>query len=680
MSKYIRLSRVLSLLICFITLSFLFNSLPAKAKDCETNPVTKDIIFVLDVSGSMKTTDNERISIEIIKLMIDLYADSNTRVGFIAYNDSIVSKYNLADMSNDSLRKDLKKQINTLSFSGYSDMGLALRKSLNLFDLEENKENQPIVILLSDGETDLSGSTSSRTNSDSYNDIEKSISFATKNNIPIYTIGLTDNFNTNLDYLTNISTSTNAASYTATNPYQLIDIMNGILSPYTNTIISPTTTYTCNKSTNSIDINPTNDSIDTLNIILLQKDNLILEDVLASTDDTTIIHSSAYTLVKIKNPTKETVRLKFEKSNTSSSVSLTTLNTYNFIPTITLDEHITKNQSSTFRFAFKDLATDELISDPDLYESLSVEYYIKESSTDKLSKLDATNEDTSCTITSTFPNLGTYEIYATYKSDSLIGTTDTFTFEVVNTPPVAVSSLDETIVKQEGVQTYNLTPLFTDSDNDDSLTYSIEDISGASLDASVKLNELLVKGNSYGDSVITVSATDESGDQSTTTISLHCISIYTKYKVQITIGIIALITIITVIISVLIIRHLKKRIAMPKPEFIGYLVGYFLSTKDTEEIPPLKWSLTDYPNKSLSLNRLLKDRSVEFELTDSNKVWFSPKVGNTIELIHNTRCTILVGTQVVNRNTPTILHYGDKVYIAFEDMSTELELRFKNSH
>lgn len=679
MSKYIRNSMVLSILLCFSALSFLYNFIPAKAKDCETNPVTKDIIFVLDVSGSMKTTDNERISIEIIKLMIDLYADSNTRVGFIAYNDSIVSQYNLADMSNDSLRKDLKKQINALSFSSYSDMGLALKKSLKLFDLKENKENQPIVILLSDGETDLSGSTSSRTNSDSYNDIKKSISFAKKNNIPIYTIGLTDNFNTNLDYLTNISSSTNAISYTATNPYQLIDIMNGILSPYTNTIISPTTTYALDNAKNSVDINPTNDSIDTLNIILLPKDNLVLEDVLASTDDTTIIHSSAYTLVKIKKPSKETIRLKFEKSNTLNSINLTTLNTYNFVPTITLEEQGTKNQSSTFRFSFKDIAKNELVSDPDLYESLSVEYYIKEVGTDKLSKLNATNEDTSCSITSTFQNLGWYEIYATYKSDSLIGTTNTFSFEVVNTPPKAIGSLDETIVKQEGIKTYNLTLLFTDSDND-FLTYKIEDIKGASLDASINMNELHLKVNTYGDSVITILATDESGDYCTTTISLHCISIYTKYKVPLTIGIIAFITGITVITSIFIIRHLKKRIAMPKPEFIGYLVGYFLSTKDSEEIPPLKWNLIDYPNKSLNLNRLLKDRSIELDLTDSNKVWISPKVGNTIELIHNTRCTILVGTQVVNRNTPTILHYGDKVYIAFEDMSTELELRFKNSH
>ncbi|HEX3077392.1 MAG TPA: vWA domain-containing protein [Lachnospiraceae bacterium] len=679
MCRCIRRRIVLSLLQCFIILSLLSNSSLAKAKDCETTPVTKDIIFILDVSGSMKKTDSERISIEIIKLMIDLYSNSNTRVGFLAYNDFIAAKYNLADMSNASLRKDLKKQIDALPFSGYTDMGLALKKGLKLFDLEESKENQPIVILLSDGETDLSGSTSSRTNSDSYKDIKKSISYAKENSIPIYTIGLTDNFNTNLDYLTNISSSTNAASYTATNPYQLIDILNGILTSYTNTIISPTTSYTCDKSTNSIDINPTDDSIDTLNIIMLQKDNVPLDDVLTSAKNTSIIRSDSYTLVKIRKPSKETIRLKFKDTGKSNVVNLTTLNTYDFIPTITLEENIAKDKASTFQFAFKDASTGKLINDTNLYESLSVEYYIKECSTDKVSKLAATNKDIQCSISSAFPNIGNYEIYATYKSDSLVGTTDTFPFEVVNTPPTAVSSLTKTIVKQEGQQTYALESLFKDNDND-SLTYQVEDISGVKLDASIRKDELRVKGIDYGDSVITVTAIDESGDRCTTTVTIHCISIFTKYRTPITIAVITLIALLAILITIIITRHLKKRFAMPQPEFVGLLVGYFLSNKNTEDIPPLKWNLTEYPNKSLSLTRLLKDRSVELELPDSSKIWFSPKVGSTIEFIHNTRCTILVGTQVVNRNTPTLLHYGDKIYIAFEDMTTELEVRFKNAH
>ncbi|WP_310603427.1 vWA domain-containing protein [Anaerosporobacter sp.] len=679
MCNYRKTLKLISYIFCFFLLSNFFCNISfAKAKDYETTPTTTDVVFILDVSASMKKTDSERISIEIIKLMIDLYSDSNTRVGFIAYNDSIVSIYNLADMSNASLRKDLKKQINTLPFSGYTDMGLALKKGLKLFDLEKDKENQPIVILLSDGETDLSGSTSKRTDSDSYNDIKKSISLAKKSNIPIYTIGLTDNYNTNLDYLTDISSSTNAASYTATNPYQLIDILNGILSPYTDTIISPTTTYTCNKSTNSIDITPIDESTDTLNIILLQKDSPNLEDVLTSAEDTTIVRSNAYTLVKIKKPLKETIRLKFEKSSSTRSINLTTLNTYDFTPTIVLEDSIPKSQSSSFQFVFKDISTKEIVTDSDLYNSTLVEYTIKECSTGKISKLVATNEDSSCDSSSTFATIGTYEIYATYKSDFLIGTTDTFTFEVVNTPPTALSSLTETIVNQEGLQTYNLETLFTDKDND-TLSYAVEDITGASLDASITNGTLHVKGNAYGDSTVVISATDESGDSCTTTISIHCISIYTKHKTLITIAIIVCVALIAIIACFIIIKRIRKRIAMPKPEFVGHLVGYFLSTKNAEEIPPLKWNLAEYPNKALSMTRLLKDRSVELTLPDSDKIWFSPKVGSAIELIHNTRCTILVGTQVVNRNTPTILHYGDKLYIAFEDMSTEIELRFKNS-
>lgn len=681
MHHLIKKCQLLTLVICtlliFSTVAFYS---PIGAKEYSTEPITTDIIFVLDVSGSMKSTDQGRISIEIIKLMMDLYSESNIRIGLLAYNDSIVAKYNLADMSNTSLRNDLKKQINAIPFSGYTDMGLALNKSLKMFNLKKNKNtHQPIIILLSDGETDLSGSESTRTNNDSYKDIKKSVSYAKKNNIPIYTIGLTNSFNLDLDYLTTISNSTNANSYAATNPYQLIDILNGILSPYTNTVISPTTTYTCSKSSNSIDLEPADNSIDTYNILLLNNDRCSLKDVLSSSKKVTIINSNTYTLIKIKKPSTKTIRLKFDKSDRTDTIDLTTLNSYNLTPTFTIDDSIYKNRNTTIHFSFKDNISGEFITDETLYQSLKVEYYIKESNSSELKKLEATNEGDEFSYTATFPRVGSYEVYATYKGDFLTGITNSFSFDVINNPPSVVSKIQDTIVKQEGTKTYNLDTLFSDQDNDH-LNYQIVSSTGASLDTTIDQNTLHIKGLSYGSSTLVISASDEQGDSCTTTVELNCISIFTKYKLELTLAIIGFITVIIIIIEFIIIRHIKKKISMPKPEFVGYLVGYFMRTKSDDEIPPLKWILSEYPNKTIPLSHLLKDRSIDLVLPDTSKIWIVPKVGNTIELIHNTHCTILVGTQVINRNTPTIIRFNDKIYIAFEDLATELELRFKNPH
>ena len=55
-----------------------------------------DIIFLLDVSGSMKTTDPNKISLELIKLMIDVSAKNGNRVGFIGYNEKVAYQYILS--------------------------------------------------------------------------------------------------------------------------------------------------------------------------------------------------------------------------------------------------------------------------------------------------------------------------------------------------------------------------------------------------------------------------------------------------------------------------------------------------------------------------------------------------------------------------------------------------------
>ena len=75
----------------------------------------------------------------------------------------------------------------------------------------------------------------------------------------------------------------------------------------------------------------------------------------------------------------------------------------------------------------------------------------------------------------------------------------------------------------------------------------------------------------------------------------------------------------------------------------------------------------------------MRARSVEIQLPGAEKLWFSPKVGNSIELIHNSKCTVLVGSSTISRNTPAAVHLGDKIYIAFEDMETEIEIRYKNA-
>ena len=64
-------------------------SAPTKVPAEEVKAEGCAISIALDVSGSMKTTDEKKFSIELIKLFIDI-ADESDYISVTAYNDTIV--------------------------------------------------------------------------------------------------------------------------------------------------------------------------------------------------------------------------------------------------------------------------------------------------------------------------------------------------------------------------------------------------------------------------------------------------------------------------------------------------------------------------------------------------------------------------------------------------------------
>lgn len=674
MNKHSIIYRFILSILLVVTLLF---NIPAYAfaKDYEDKKADYDIVFVLDVSASMKTTDKNRNSIEIIKMMIDMSTGGQNRIGYVAYNDTITTHFSLADVSNTALRSDLKQTINKTEFSGYTDMGLGLKYAMNLITKSESIGNHPIIILLSDGETDLSGSKSGRTDKDSKKDITSSLKTAKKNEIPIYTIGLTGDYNKNLDYLKDISDQTKAISYTATSPYQLVDIFNGILSENTSSVLTPVESQTATGTEQYMDIKVSDESLSELNIMLLSDAVITTQEVLTSSKDYSVISSRTYQLIKLYEPVMETIRIKI-KADKGSTIRLSTLGVYDFSDMITIPDTITKGKAAKITFQFYDTRKKALVSDEKLYQNLNLDFYVKDLTSGEEIKYPAIAGAYGYSILPALKKSGSYELRTSYSGDAIFGETKPIIFDVINNPPKKIKDIEETFAKTKTARIYNMDELFSDDDND-LLTYSIVSNQGARMETLLSQNQLTVTPLATGDTTIVIKARDNAGDTATAALTLHSLPLW-KYYSKITLIVsISISLLITGILAFCVIRFLRKRAAMPKPAFAGVLVGYFLTTKENMDIPPLKWILADYPNKGLSLSKLLKSRGIDMPLPDAEKIWFSPKVGNSIELIHNTRDTILIGSQSVARNTPIIIHPSDKIFIAFEDMSTELELRYK---
>ncbi|WP_128102998.1 VWA domain-containing protein [Paenibacillus sp. DCT19] len=110
-----------------------------------------DAMFVLDVSYSMNETDKDRIAEEVIHMFMDMSSGPKTRLGFVAYNDKITSSVPLMDISSSGARNNLRSRVDGLKRSGYTDLGLGLRRGASLLEQSKTDQRKPFMILLSDG-------------------------------------------------------------------------------------------------------------------------------------------------------------------------------------------------------------------------------------------------------------------------------------------------------------------------------------------------------------------------------------------------------------------------------------------------------------------------------------------------------------------------------------------------
>lgn len=95
------------------------------------------IVVALDVSGSMVTTDEDRLSIEMIQMMIDL-SNVQDEIAVVAYNDFIVYESPLLSMDKKENKDKLKNDLEQIAFSGETDNGLGMKTAVDILAQNTN--------------------------------------------------------------------------------------------------------------------------------------------------------------------------------------------------------------------------------------------------------------------------------------------------------------------------------------------------------------------------------------------------------------------------------------------------------------------------------------------------------------------------------------------------------------
>lgn len=182
------------------------------------------VSVTVDVSGSMKRTDAKRDVPETIKLMMDI-CDENDYFSVVAYNDEIVYSSGLISMSDTNAVSKLKQDLDELVYEGNTDNGLGLLRAVTEVTGFEEPYDRALVILVSDGNTDLSSSKTGRTAEDSVKDIEQSTEWAKEKDIPLFVIEYTDNYTSDTSLLSVAASSSGGGISMVDSPESFVQVM-----------------------------------------------------------------------------------------------------------------------------------------------------------------------------------------------------------------------------------------------------------------------------------------------------------------------------------------------------------------------------------------------------------------------------------------------------------------------
>lgn len=218
-----RIPNIIIPILCFISIGALFLSASTvNAKEVEKSGCA--ISIAIDVSGSMKHTDQQRMAIEMIRLFIDVCEDVDY-VNVTAYNDTIVYHSGLISMADEAAKTELLKQLNALEFAGETDNGLGLLQATKAITDNNCEVEQAFVLLITDGNTDLANSKTGRTLEDAKNDLYQSSELAKENNITIHAIEYTESYQEDTSLLSVITSATGGGTILVDNTPQFVQVM-----------------------------------------------------------------------------------------------------------------------------------------------------------------------------------------------------------------------------------------------------------------------------------------------------------------------------------------------------------------------------------------------------------------------------------------------------------------------
>lgn len=163
-------------------------SIPVHATDDDSLIRNRyNVVFVTDESGSMGNTDPNGLRYEAIKRFVALMAQQGNCAGSVNFGTDIVGSQEVTPISGLQEKEKFVNELVVDSASGWTNIGGGLMEAVNLLNRGANQENPSVIILLTDGNTDMA---TDKEKQESLNRKAEAIEMARQAGYQIYTISL----------------------------------------------------------------------------------------------------------------------------------------------------------------------------------------------------------------------------------------------------------------------------------------------------------------------------------------------------------------------------------------------------------------------------------------------------------------------------------------------------------
>lgn len=633
-----------------------------------------DVIFVMDYSGSMKSNDPDAIAQGMVKAFIDIVHATDIHVGFVAYNDQLLAATQPLPVKTNEERQTLKTLIDKSGYSGNTDIGLGLRYAYDL--IRQNSDRKKAIILISDGESDLKGSSTGRVLENALQDVEYVTSECKKEAIPVYSIAFGE-YDGNVKSLEKISGQTGGEMYTVKKPETLIQVLYGIFENNMDYRIEKITDGIYAAGRQDILVKLDEPYVDEVDVLLISPQTIGSVEVIYGEKEAETILLKNYAVAKLENIDEQIKELVVRTETVKNQELQVYLIAYrNLTPVLLTEPLVDKNSSLTYQVYFKD-KNETIITDEAFYHHFFYTFALSKKGEKETLEAEIRNGRICGEII--LNHAGTYFLEG--RLDDHMGKVvfPTIEIQVQNRCPEGGLPVNEkyTILTKE--QMFPLDEYFSDPDGDN-LTYALKESLGNTetkpLQAELIDGTLWIKPVKAGKGIVELNVTDGEA-VFTCTYEAEVIPLWKAYW--------WVIIFLAVLCAVLFwkLKHkakpeLKQLVAdTRKNQFCGKLDAYFtMQPEKEEEILPLSFSMHQFTENKLSLDVLFKAYPEAIEALELDAIYLVADEDRRMILYHRSKGSVMIGNSIACKEIQYNVSFGDVIYITSSDKRYDLELHY----